>query len=113
MNFQGKNLDLMANAIISVFATQSIDLYRSQGGDALIRDLYRLTLTEKAYGYKLESTRDADGHADRAIALAIAMPDAMNMAHHRAYTDRHPPACIETSIEPDRFGIRFDQCRRA
>jgi hypothetical protein len=105
MNFVGQNLNLMASAILEVFATRVIDLYRD---DDLIRDLGRLTIVEKSYGYKLESTRDATGHADRATALAICLPDAVTMAHQRAYRDRNPPECISQSIEPARFGVHLE-----
>jgi hypothetical protein len=81
VDFVGKNLDLMANTLITVFRTRTIDLYRDE---QLIRDLSRLTIVEKAWGFKLESAATDDGHADAAIALAIALPEAQVRAHHRA-----------------------------
>lgn len=68
--FSGQNLNRMASDMLDVFRSRRIDLYPDK---ELLRDLRRLTITEKSYGYKLESTRDADGHADRAVAMALAL----------------------------------------
>lgn len=103
MNFVGRNLDLMASAILETFASRVIDLYHDK---ELIRDLSRLSIVEKSYGYKLESTRDADGHADRATALAICLPDAMRLAHLRAYPEPRAPAFVSSyNAVSGRFGI--------
>lgn len=68
--FIGANLNEMASEILETFTSRNIDLYNDAG---LIRDLGRLTIVEKSYGYKLESVRDSDGHADSAIATALAL----------------------------------------
>ena len=70
MNFVGQNLDKMASTLLDCFNSRLIHLYNDAH---LIRDLGRLSIVEKSYGYRLQSTRDADGHADRATALAIAL----------------------------------------
>jgi hypothetical protein len=77
MTFGGANLNRMATALLEVFRERKIDLYDDP---QLLRDLQRLTIEEKSYGYRLTSTRDADGHADRATALAIALPGALELA---------------------------------
>jgi hypothetical protein len=78
VSFQvGKNLDLMARELLRGFRGRSLDLYRD---DDLIRDLHRLTILEKRYGFKLEAVSDEHGHADRAIAGVIALPLAMEVA---------------------------------
>lgn len=75
MNFIGKNLDMMASDLLQAIRSRSLDLYRDK---ELIHDLLRLNLVQKRFGFKLEAARDqATGHADRAIALAIALPDAL------------------------------------
>ena len=71
--FVGRHRNDMATALLAAFSSGNIRLYRHP---ALIRDLKRLTIVEKAYGFKLESTRDASGHADTAIALAMALVHA-------------------------------------
>jgi len=71
--FTGKNCNLMASTLLEVFRSRQIDLYDHP---RLIADLSRLTIVEKSYGYKLEATRDANGHADTATALAICLPAA-------------------------------------
>lgn len=72
--FSGGNLTLMASTMLDVFRSHRIKLYPHK---ALIRDLGRLTIEEKSYGYRLEATSDVDGHADLATALAIALPLAV------------------------------------
>ena len=76
--FVGKNLDLMANTLLQTFRSRTIDLYSAALGTAeLIRDLGRLSIVERGFGYKLEAPKDKRlGHADRAFALAIALPFA-------------------------------------
>ena len=75
--FSGKNCDAMASAVLQFFRSRTITLYPDA---ELLSDLGRLMITEKSYGFKLEAPRDKTGHADRATALAIALPlagDAM------------------------------------
>lgn len=73
----GQNLNRMACSLLECFRDHRIDLYDD---DLLIADLLRLTIVEKPYGFKLEATRDEDGHADRATALALCLPWAMDEA---------------------------------
>lgn len=75
--FVGANLNRMASAVLAAFSSRQIDLYPDAD---LERDLLRLSIVEKAYGFKLEAIRDEYGHADRAIALAIALPAALELA---------------------------------
>ena len=77
MEFVGKNLTLMASHVLQSFSGRKIDLYAD---DDLRRDLLRLMIVEKPYGYKLESCHDEHGHADRAIAMAIALPAASQVS---------------------------------
>src|SRR5262249_3384631 len=75
--FVGSNLNTMATVWLETFRSRRIDLYPH---DRLVADLRRLSIVEKTYGYKLEATRDADGHADVATALAICLPAAIDLA---------------------------------
>lgn len=75
--FTGANLTRMASVLLETFRSRRIDLYRDT---ELIADLERLSIVERPYGYKLESTRDASGHADRATALAIVLPMATEVS---------------------------------
>ena len=77
VQFRGKMLDLMAREILQTFRNRRIELYRDQ---RLIDDLYRLAIVERSYGYKLEAVSDDMGHADRAIALAIPLPLALEIS---------------------------------
>ncbi|HEX4145152.1 MAG TPA: hypothetical protein VHY91_16720 [Pirellulales bacterium] len=68
--FVGSTLNKLAAAVLDAFRSRAVDLYPEP---KLLADLNRLTIVEKSYGYKLEATHDADGHADRATALALAL----------------------------------------
>ena len=76
--FTPKNLDRMATTILQVFRNRQFDTHTDK---ALIRDLSKLTIVERQKGFKLEATRDEHGHADRATALAIALPIAEEVFH--------------------------------
>lgn len=74
--FTGSSLNMMATTLLETFRSRRIDLYDCP---RLVNDLMRLTIVEKSYGHKLESVRDADGHADTATAFAIALPHIIDM----------------------------------
>lgn len=76
VEFRGKMLDLMAREILQAFRNRRIDLYRDE---RLLNDLFRLTIEERSYGYKLSAVSDDMGHADTAIALAIPLPLALEI----------------------------------
>lgn len=77
--FVGANLNLMASTLLDVFRSRRIDLYHDA---RLLADLSRLTIVERSYGFRLDATRDADGHADVATALAIALPTAVEQCQY-------------------------------
>ena len=80
-----------------------------------IRDLRKLLIVEKQFGFKLEAAADKFGHADRAFALAIGLPMAMQMASRGFTGTFQPPASFEHSA-PDnlaqRFGLPFTMSGR-
>jgi hypothetical protein len=79
--FVGQNLTLMASTVMTAFRQRRIDLYDDP---QLIKDLGRLNIASaRNFGYKLEAARNATGHADTAIALAIALPYASELAGKR------------------------------
>jgi hypothetical protein len=59
----------LATLVLDLFASEKVDLYDEP---SLVRDLYRLQLTEKSYGVRLESPRGLDGHGDVASAATYA-----------------------------------------
>jgi len=76
--FSGKNTDIMARSILSAFRSRHLELYEEP---RLIEDLHRLTITEGRHGnQRLTAASDDSGHADRAIALAICLPVALEIA---------------------------------
>jgi hypothetical protein len=77
--FTASNKDIMARSLLSAFRERLIRLYPDA---ELRRDLLRLRIRESAThgGYRLDSIKDEQGHADRAIALAIALPSALRVA---------------------------------
>lgn len=60
----------MATALLEAFSNRLIDLYRDAD---LIRDLCRLTIVERQSGFRLAAARDEHGHADRAMAMVLAV----------------------------------------
>ncbi|REK13004.1 MAG: hypothetical protein DWQ37_10285 [Planctomycetota bacterium] len=69
--FTAKWTDRMAHVILQAFRNRQIRLYHEP---ALLADLSRLSIEQRSYGYKLVAPSDAaHGHADRAIALALAL----------------------------------------
>jgi len=78
MPFTPKNLDMMARDILQAFRSRRIQIYPDE---RLKEDLFRLTIVERRYGFKLEAISDDQGHADRAIALAIVLPLLMEAAN--------------------------------
>lgn len=73
--FTGKNCDAMASAVLQVFRSRTIELYPDK---ELIRDLGKLRIEERSWGYKLVAPRDrSTGHCDRAVAFSIAVSGIM------------------------------------
>jgi hypothetical protein len=72
--FTAGNKDEMARALLNAFTNRLIALYPDKD---LERDLLRLRIKEGPLGYRLDAVKDADGHADRAIALSIILPGAL------------------------------------
>jgi len=85
IRFVPKNLDAMAQSIVQGFHQRRIDLYREE---LLLADLARLSIVQRKWGYKLEAPRDASGHADTAIAFAIALPAALEESQRVAVEQR-------------------------
>jgi hypothetical protein len=78
MAFVGANLGKMASAILDAFRSGKLGLYDDP---ALIDDLKRLNIVERSWGLKLEAPADkALGHCDRALALSICLPAALEPA---------------------------------
>ena len=69
ISFSGKPAQEMASELIEVFSSGRITLYRDP---ALLSDLRRLRIREAPSGWRLAADRTSAGHADRAIALAMA-----------------------------------------
>jgi hypothetical protein len=111
--FSGKNLDQMASTLLEVFRNRRIDIpgkladgidERDDPFRRLVRDLLRLTIVEKSFGFKLESTRDEEGHADTATALAIALSAALRASPSTIHSVCNP---IEIFRESTRLHHEF------
>lgn len=80
-SFVGQNTNRFALALLEAVKGRILELWDTEKhldpeGELLIKDLSRLKIVQKSYGFKLESSRDDDGHADRATALALMLPQA-------------------------------------
>lgn len=91
----GKHLHEMADAVVNAFRNHLIELHPDA---ALKHDLLKLSIVEKQSGFHLVAPEDELGHADRAFALALALPGALTMAKELHLNPPPPPA------EPPRTG---------
>jgi len=74
MPFTGRNCDAMASATLQTFRERKIDLFPDP---ELIAGLRSLEIVERPFGYKLQAPKSKmHGHADKAIALCMLLPDA-------------------------------------
>lgn len=72
--FVPANLDAMATTLLQAVTNQTLGLFDHPG---LIGDLLNLVVTQSSKGaFRLKATRNELGHADAAMALAIALPTA-------------------------------------
>jgi phage FluMu gp28-like protein len=88
--------------LLEVFSDSRIVLYEDR---ELIRDLGRLQLVERATGWRLKAAHDETGHADRAIAMAIALPHAVAWSKELIYTryeERLPGNFRVKSVDEER-----------
>lgn len=76
----GQSLQKMASVLLEAFADRRLELYPD---DELKRDLTRLRVEERQYGFRLTSPRDALGHGDLATAFALAMLAGSDLAARR------------------------------
>ena len=76
--FSGKTLPEMADGLKQVVDQGVLKAYDDMNG-TLRRDLGKLTIEEKPYGYRLTAVSDETGHADVGTALMITIPRAVKM----------------------------------
>ncbi len=105
MTFSPTNLHLMAQTILETFNSGAISLY----DDAqLLRDLKRINIVERPFGWKIEAPKDRTGHCDSAMALAVVLPAAVRLTHTKA-TRPTAPQPIARTFDGNRFGILVDR----
>ncbi|WP_166820020.1 terminase large subunit domain-containing protein [Thalassoroseus pseudoceratinae] len=73
----GTNLQRVATTVIEAFNDRRLRLYPEP---ELKRDLIRLRVEERSYGFRLVSPRDGTGHGDLASAFGYAMVGANDLA---------------------------------
>ena len=94
ISFTSREADEMVRVLLDCFRNRRIALYPDE---MLTRDLHRLVIKENRLGhYKLDAIKDEYGHADRAIALAIALPAAALVARQSVIQDEGAEHRIET-----------------
>lgn len=76
----GANLQAMASVLIQAFNDRRVQLYTHSD---LRRDLTRMRIEERSYGYRLVSPRDQYGHGDVGSAFCLAMLAASELASQR------------------------------
>lgn len=78
----GKHLQAQATVLIEAFNARRVQLYDEPN---LRRDLHRLRVEERPYGFRLVSPRDEHGHGDLASAFALALLAASEIASQSTY----------------------------
>ena len=73
----GQNLQRVATVLIEAFNDHRVELYDDAD---LRRDLTRMRVEERQYGFRLTSPRDDLGHGDLGSAFALAMLAASELA---------------------------------
>lgn len=73
----GKNLQAIATSVIESFNDRRLELYEDPD---LRRDLVRMRVEERQYGFRLTSPRDELGHGDLGTAFSLAMLAAVETA---------------------------------
>jgi len=73
----GQNLQRMATVLLEAFNDLRLELYPESN---LHRDLTRLRVEERSYGFRLVSPRDEHGHGDMASAFQLALLGASELA---------------------------------
>ena len=73
--FNGQSLVVMATMLLELFRTRRISLFRHE---QLIRDLLKLNIESKPYGFRLNAERDKSRHCDAATALILACLSAQD-----------------------------------
>ncbi len=76
----GGNLQALATAMIESFTDRRLHLYPCAD---LRRDLLKLRVEERSYGFRLTAPRDEDGHGDTGTAFSLALPAAIDQAGRR------------------------------
>lgn len=74
------NLQRQATALLEAFSDQRFQAYVEPD---LHRDLLRLRVEERQYGFRLTSPRDETGHGDMATAFQLALLGATDLAAKR------------------------------
>ncbi len=112
-----KNLQAMATTLIEGFNDRRVALYDDPN---LRRDLQRMRVLEKSYGFRLESPRDETGHGDLGTTFQLALLAAAEIASKKKFTvtaycgDSIPQEEGETSFERARrlAALRFEENQR-
>lgn len=87
-------LQEMASSLLEVFNSGEIELFQHH---QLITDLRQLRFVERGNAFRLDSTRNSDGHQDLATAFTLALLAAKRnpVAWCNPFTDAHPAMTMD------------------
>lgn len=101
----------MANALISTIETGKLECFEDPDG-RLRRDLGKMSIIEKPYGYRLEATKDETGHADVGAALCMALMRAVEiMTGHVGLQDDDDLFIEDHQLDAEEVAIMPDELR--
>jgi hypothetical protein len=99
----GQNLQKIASALIEAFNDRRVELFDDP---ELRRDLNRLRVEERPYGFRLVSPRDQLGHGDLGTAFSLAMLAASERAAKRHVVIRSMESGVSDGSEYLSPGLR-------
>jgi len=88
----GQNLREIASILIETFQDYRIQCYDCE---TLKRDLFKLRIEERAFGFRLTSPRDETGHGDTASAFSLAL----KIGHEEAGLKRFVAGALQDNTQ--------------
>ena len=100
-SFSPTNMTEMATAFLMVFADRLIQLFDDVPECTLRNDFGKFDIVQKGYGFRLQATSDASGHADVGTAVISVLPIAVELLEgHKKWLNPDHQVSLNSSIEP-------------
>lgn len=108
VTFGGQSSHRMASTLLQAVREGRLSIYPH---DELIRDLLKLRIEERAWGWTLTAPRDQQSHADLAFSLVVGLVGAVELLG-RLGEVRDSPTSFRTELpSPRRHGVLLERGR--